>query len=72
MLGKTVTIDSTNVMDCISDMHKSRLALLEAVQFDDFTEEQWEIIGNMQKAMSRSADVLIKLIQVSGTKIKIV
>lgn len=72
MFGKTVTIDSKDVMDCISDIHDSRLALLEAVNFDDFTEEQWEVVGDMQKAMSRSVDILVELIQIPGTKIKII
>ena len=72
MFGKTITIDSEDVMDCISAMQSSRLALLKSVGFDDFTVEQWELLGDMQKAMSRSTDVLLKLIQVPGTKIKIV
>lgn len=64
MFGKTIRIDSDEVLGCIAEMQQARLDYLE--------NEDEESLDKMRSAMHRSTTLLSKLIVVPGTKIKVV
>ena len=64
MFGKTICIDSIEVVGCIEEMLRARLDYLES--------EDEENLDKMRFAMDRSVKLLSNLVVAPGTRIKVV
>lgn len=64
MFGKTICIDSNEVLGCIEEMLHARLDYLE--------NEDEESLDKIRSAINRSTKLLSNLVVAPGTKIKVV